>query len=873
MPAIKVRGFLSLLILLSYAGQQVLWGQSRKSVPLISLLDTISTLHQVTFNYDADLADTVRLGGIQGQTLAEKITWLNSQSPFQILNRHPHYILTPKPKILSTTKIIRGQIRDADSRLPLASATVAMVGSYQGTFADGNGNFELSVGTDVDSIAFSHLGYEKLTIALKSTKSPEKLKIKLTPIEIKIGDVLIREKAILPISFEATDGQFNLNADQVQLQSGWGEADVLRMVQTVPGIQAPDESSANLYVRGGTPDQTTILLDDIPVYKAGHFFGLFSTLDPRLASQLKIYKSGYGAAYGGQVAGLIEINNQLRDIFSWRGSIEINPINASLHVEAPLFKKKSSIILSTRNTISQKLRTPLFNSALNQKFQSGRIAEYRDVEDESLLNKNEARYTYEDFNLRWQYRFKKDDAITLSHFSSADMFNYDFELDWPGYTSATLDMNNSENRGSSVKVTNRWTPWWQSSLNVVDSKFKNIYHAQWTGDLKDEFQIRAIQENSLDHNRLTFDQKFDIATSQVFNFGLEFNKWDIAFNTTYEKIWESMPDTFTLDLSNEVFSPYFDYQVNLKDQLFIRAGLRMNKLNEFKEKEWEPRLDLKYKFKDSPWLIKANLGTYRQFISQVVLDRSEDNLGIDNGIWITTELNVVPVVRSRDFTLGVTYQDHGWTIDLEAYQKKTEGLTALNLRLDRTDNEISPGQSQAAGIELLVQKKINRYRSLVSYNLAHIDYQFPEFNRREFFPAPHDRRHSILWNHLWTLGNLDIVCSWHFGSGLPFSIPERILSRSSDDGELYHELNFERRNTERLPSYHRMDLSIHYRWIRPKMQIHSSFSLFNLYNRDNILQRRYQVWYPEEDRQSPELTYLDRKGLQLTPSLMFSLAF
>lgn len=861
----------------SVQGQQ-LQPTKNNAIPLVDFLQSVENEHNLIFNYNEELLDTAF---IQPLSHSKKISfildYLRNSTPFEFIDRRPHIIISSVDRITKKfIKTISGRITDSDSGDPLPFSTVRLVGTDRGVQADENGRFKMEY-TDEDHlklVEIQFLGYTPIQMGINEWANKKSKTINLVAKDLIIEDILIKDLAILPVDFKAKEGYYDINSSQLQLQAGWGEPDVLRMLQVIPGIQSSDESSANLHIRGGTPDQNLLLIDDIPVYKSGHFFGFFSTLNSHIVDQVKVYKGGFGASYGGRTSGVIDITNKLSDIKEFQATVGINPINYHLDVAIPLFKKRSSLLIGARNSISDKFQTPLFRSSLSQKFQRGKIAEYRDIEEKELLNKNDATYLYKDFNLRWQYRFKKDDEITLSHFSNEDRFQYEFEIDQPSLTHITGDKNATSNRGSSLKITNRWKPWWQSQLHITDSKFDNIFEATYSANTQIPFQVRSEQKNTLDHNKLGFDQILNFNESHDLKAGIEVNKWDIDFRLEYEKAWQAEPDTFMLNLSNLVWTSYLDYSYNYDNQFFLQAGIRKNKLNEFADKKWEPRLSLKYKAPETPWLLKANLGTYHQFISQVVLDGNEDNLGSANGIWLTTELNVVPIVTSRDMTAGVTFQKNGWTVDFEAYRKITEGLSALNLKIDRSDQEVAPGESKASGWEVIVQKKFNQYRSLLTYNHAKVEYQFPDFNQRIFFPAPHDRRHYLQWNHMFAWRSFDFVFAWHLGSGLPYTLPSQILEvRNEDSEEVYHELLFKDRNAKRLPTYHRLDLSIHYQWIREKFQARGSFSLFNLYARTNIIERKYLVWYPDEDRTNPEMTFFDRRGLRATPSFFFTVTF
>ncbi len=855
---------------------------SQSSPGKIQLSDFLLELedrYEITFNYDPELIKGILIMPVSlPETPSLIVDHLKKYTPFRFIISDDYITISnslqPDHRKEEDTQVFRGRVFDANSGDPLPHATVMWQATQTGTESDKNGRFTIrSDALRRDSLEFYYLGYEKLSVPRNKLIAGRVLNFSMRPSKMKLDGIIIKESAPLPIDFSDEAHSYQLNATQLQLQAGWAQEDLLRMVQILPGIQAVDESAANLNIRGGTPDQNLILVDGIPVYKSGHFFGHFSTLNNSIVEDVKIYKGGYGALFGGRVGGVIDIRTKVKKIERFKASFGMDPINLQGSLSVPLFKKKSSLLISGRKSVIEKYMTGFFSKVFNQKFQSGKIADYRAIEEKNLLNKNNAFYIYEDFHLQWQYRYKEDDALTLSHFTNRDNFKYDFEIDQPFFTGASTDHTVSDNQGTAITVSNRWLPWWQSRLTLVNSEFTNQYTASFTSDLSAPIQIAVHQRNRMEQDHLALHQKFLLGTNDKLTFGIEANTWEIDFQTIHEKIWQTRPDSFDLTIANTVLSTFIDYEWNYRNRFALQAGLRNNRLNQLQKNKVEPRLQVRYKL-DSTITLKSSVGSYLQFISQLIPDLDENNLGTSNGIWITTERNVVPVMNSRDLTLGISLKKRGWHFDFEGYLKKIRGLSALNLRIDRFEDQIRPGESKSRGIEMIAQKKFDRFRSLFSYHLAEVSYKFPDFNGKEYFPAPHDRRHQLQFNQLMNLGNFDMVLSFHFGSGTPYSVPTGFNQYLNDDqSEIYHELTYHRRNSERIPVYHRLDFSLHYRWIRPYLQARMSFSIFNVYDRSNIINRLYYINYLDDDRSKPEILYLDRQGIRIAPSFQFELSF
>ena len=848
---------------------------NKPKIPLTKVLGVFESQHGLHFAYDVTLVDSTWIEEPPSSlTREEAIAFLARHTPHQYQRTNSDFVMIVPGKGSSTAPlppaelILKGRITDSNTGEPLPYASVIISGTLSGTQTDDRGFFELLLKDPDDQyIEIHYLGYQKTTIHHKDFIGKKNLKIKLSTEEVELEDIIIEEEAVLPIDFQEAKGYYSLNPDQINLQAGWGEPDILRMIQVLPGIQSPNETAAGIHIRGGTPDQNLILIDGIPIYKSGHFFGMFSSINPYTVDNVEIHKGGVSTPYGGRVSGVIDIKNGQDTLDRLHAGAGINLINWHAYVEAPLFKKRSNLLFSIRRSLTESVQTTVYKNIFNQLFQDGKIAEYQDIERQDLLNKNTSTFGYNDFNFKWNYRFKKDDEISISAFNGNDDFRYDFEVDLPQISHATMDDIKTKNTGFNLTASNRWFPWWQSRIRLISSEYSNDYLGISTGDLRDSFHVRLTERNTMKNGAFYLDQIFTLSESQTLAAGFQYNNYDVTYNLLLEQIWQDR-EPFIVELQNEVGTFYLNYLLEHDNQLFIDAGIRFNRLNELPNDIWEPRLSLKYRPKSSKFMFKGSVGSYKQFVSQIIVDDIPLNPSANRDIWVTTELNLIPPLRSKDLVIGFNYQNKGFLLDIEGYTKQTEGLSFLNLDIPNpNDNVFSPGSSEAKGVEILLQNKWNRYRSIFSYNLSKVDYLFEDLNFGDPFPASHDQRHVFQWTHMYSVKNWDFILGFNMSSGKPYTVPNRIVPRRNPDNmETILLLDVRERNQERLPTYHRMDLTIQYKYISRNFKVQAGFSLFNLYNRANEIDRDFFIVQPEDTPGIPRIESFTEFSLQRTPN-------
>jgi len=255
-----------------------------------------------------------------------------------------------------------------------------------------------------------------------------------------------------------------------------------------------------------------------------------------------------------------------------------------------------------------------------------------------------------------------------------------------------------------------------------------------------------------------------------------------------------------------------------------------------------------------------------------------NGLGLGEEFWALSDGNDIPVQMSNHLILGLSYKHKSWMIDLEAYHKFTEGILTYSYGIapeevvDKGQERLlSGGQATVKGIDLLVQKEWNKnYTAWVAYSLSKVNEKFMPLNFGEVYPALHDQRHELKWVNQFNFASFEFATTWMFASGSPYTEAERVVNSISDS--LEHGLGLGGIHAQRLPMYHRLDVSFSYQFDLKNAQAQIGLSVYNLYNRRNVRSRRFFV---EERtyRINPTIGTTDILDLGFSPNIFLSIRF
>jgi hypothetical protein len=728
---------------------------------------------------------------------------------------------------------ISGYIKDATSGEALIGANVYIESIASGTTTNPYGFYSIGLNAGSYTLRFSYTGYSPMVTELTITADTTIL-VNLEPmIYLKGVEVTATHENS---SVESTRmGTIELPVSKIrQLPAFLGEADVLKTIQLLPGVQAGTEGTSGFYVRGGGPDQNLILLDGVPVYNASHLFGFFSVFNPDAINHIELVKGGFPARYGGRLSSVLDIRMKEGNMKQFRASGSIGVIASRLTIEGPIIKDKTSFIVSGRRSYLDYLAQPI------TQMQSG-FGNYK------------TGYYFSDINAKINHVFSTRDRVFLSFYSGTDRFYQNRQPTQYLFEGEIYEKSSKQNLGwGNLTGTARWTHQYSGRL------FGNA--TLMISDYKFEVKQRISDFEVLEENIKTtfFNQRYhsgirDISGRYDFDFIPNTNHY-IKTGVGYTRHVFSPGATVTVATENELPTEdrrightdipaseaflYAEDDFRVTEKLKANAGMRLTAfMPEGKSYfSFEPRLSMRYLV--NPKLsVKAGYSKMNQYIHLL----TNSNIGLPTDLWVPATQNVPPM-NSAQYAGGVTYDLSGaYHFSVEAYYKTMnnvieykEGASFLASYAD-WESKIESGRGWGYGAELFIEKRTGFLTGWIGYTWAKSDRQFPTINGGKVFPYKYDRRHdvSVVMNYKMD-DNWDASLAWIYGTGNAVTMPTvTYLAIDPKDGELRPVQSYNERNSYRAAAYHRLDISFNHVKEKKWGERTWSLGLYNAYNRKN----------------------------------------
>jgi outer membrane cobalamin receptor len=731
------------------------------------------------------------------------------------------------------TITVSGLITDAVSGETLigAGATVGKDGAVTNNF----GFYSLSVPAKAGKtdITYSYVGYTSQTISVPMSKD--------TVVNVTLVPGASLEEAVVTAQKESGIEATKMSAIEVPIAAIksapalFGEADVLKTIQMLPGVQGGTEGFSGLYVRGGGPDENLLLLDGIPVYNAEHMLGIFSIFQPQAVKKITLYKGAFPARYGGRISSILDVRTNDGNMYETHGSFGVSMISDKLHLEGPLWKGKTSYSVSGRGMHSL-LLTPILK-----------------------LTGFDGNYFFYDLNAKLTHRFSDRDRLYFNVYNGLDDFYYKSKDDYGnGMTGGSItDTQNLGIRWGNTVAALRWNHVMSPKLFANTTVAYNRYKMKMGSDLVSQ-ESRA--DGTIDNYQYNFDYRsgmrdwvakvdFDYTptpSQQVkFGAGYTFHTFIPETLTTYAQ--ESSGGAVQLDttitmksngaqIGHEV-SLYVEDDIRLGNRLTLNPGVHASLFGTQGKTYWslEPRMSAKLNFTPD-WAVKASYSRMSQYVH--LLSSSQLSLPVD--LWVPITKNIRPET-SNQYSLGLYYNGiPGWEFSLEGYYKSINNVleykegVAFLFDSSGWENKVEVGSGRAMGLELFIEKTMGRTTGWLGYTLAKSDRLFPTINHGERFPYRYDRRHNVnlVLNHKLN-EKFDFSATWNYASGGATTLPERRVAMISPSGEIQYTDFVTSRNNYRLPSSHTLNLGFNFHKKHNRGEGIWNLSVYNAYNRMN----------------------------------------
>ena len=780
-------------------------------------------------------------------------------------------------------RTISGYVMDAASKETLIGATVFDKNSGKGCATNSYGFYTLTLNQGQVELQVSYVGYTQQN---QSIDLKENLNLNFAlETNIELGEVVVEATRATVSARSPQMSVVELPVQQIKsIPTLFGEADVLKAIQLLPGVQNGSEGSAGMYVRGGGPDENLLLLDGVPVYNVNHMMGFFSVFNPDALKNVTLYKGSFPAHFGGRLSSVVDIRMKEGDMQKYHGNVSVGLISSKLNFEGPIVKDKLSFNLSFRRTYSDLLMKPALWIAKTQ------------IEGVNKLN---AGYYFYDLNAKLNWKISDKDRLYLSFYSGDDAVylkikNKDYayndvqyqnyvNMDWKwGNKVAALRWNHVMSQKLFMDASFNYTQY-RHNLGMGITE-ENVYHyEQNEATVKDEFSM-AYKSGI---NDLTAKVDFDYTPlpNHEIRFGGNYTYHIFRPEVqSFKYIEGNQTEMDTMAGSPKVFAHetalYVEDNMTLGDIFRLNAGVHYSTFTvEGKTyQSVQPRLSASVMLA-SNLSLKAGYAYMTQYVHLL----SNSSLSLPTDLWVPVTKNIVPM-NAHQVSLGAFYElPRLFDISVEGYYKIMDNLleykdgASFFGSSERWDQKVCMGKGWAYGVEFLVQRSFGKTTGWIGYTWAHAKRQFDRegmvINNGKVFPAKYDRRHdlSITVQHKFS-DRFDLSGTWVFSSGNCGTLGTQIYEGLADDWGNVNTINALERNNFRMGSYHRLDLSMNFH----KQKKHGvrtwNISIYNAYNHNNpfIVYTDYR-W--DEATQKEKRVLMQASLFPIIPSVSYSFKF
>jgi hypothetical protein len=725
------------------------------------------------------------------------------------------------------TYTVSGIIKDAANGELLPGATIINTADIKSaTVSNTKGFYSFTLPQGNYIIGISFIGYNEQTVSVNLNKN-RTVNISLQSKTIETKEVTINGRRA-DKNIQSTEmGIVQLSVEKIKkLPAFMGEVDILKTIQLLPGVQSAGEGNSGYYVRGGGPDQNLILLDDATIFNASHLFGFFSVFNADAIDNVTFIKGGMPANYGGRLASVLDIAMKEGDANKYHVEGGIGVISSRLALQGPIKKNKSSFIVSARRTYIDALLKP-------------------------VIDKSKAKgssYYFYDVNAKINYILSEKDRLTISGYLDRDILAYqnsesDFNVKTPwGNTTASARWNHLFNDSLSTKTSIVFSDYnFSTSINQSGFEFKLfsgitdwqaksdwIYYPSKKQEIKfggnyifhsftpssisaksgnTELQPAKIKKQYANEAALYISDEYDLTKKIKITAGLGYSAFQhIGPYDHYNK----------------------DFSGNIVDTLNYSPGQNIKFYQGL-----EPRLAVRYSLNDKS-SIKASYTHNYQYMHLT----SFVAVSLPTDIWIPSSLLVKPQIGDL-YALGYfrNFKENTYEASVEVYYKTMQNLVEYKENAmpgDNVNNNVEDnltfGKGKSYGIEFFLKKTYGRLNGWLGYTLSYTTRTFPDINQGMEFHPRYDRRHDVS-----AVASYNLSKRWTFSAVFVYATGDATtptIARYFIQQNLITE--YGDRNSFRLPSYHRLDISFAYQGKKTeKYESSWNFSIYNVYNHQN----------------------------------------
>ncbi len=799
--------------------------------PLVNVLNEITKKGDIRFSYNPQkipLSEEVTLRAINKpvkEVLDELLTPLNIS--YSVTGRH---VVLKKVALSQRGEVVRklhlnqhtisGFIRDSINGEVIIGAGIYDKVSLKGTISNAYGFYSLTLPEGAYTITYTVIGYAPRNILIE-LGNDRRLDLFMQETSIKMNEVEIVSQPELAV-IDHVGGQVHLSSITLKRMAGFaGNTDVIKSLQSIPGIAGFGDGSSFYYVRGGDKDQNLMLIDEAPIFNPAHLFGFFSALAPDAIKDVKAYKGDFPASYGGRLSSVIDIRARDGNLNRLGASGNIGLFTTDLTIEGPIMKEKSSFILSARR------------SNLNW------LTQVNSLSEKSFTIK------FYDLNAKLNIKLNDKNRIFLTGFTGKDDFS---RLSAATVTTFGLSWNNATG-------TIRWNHLFNNKLFInTTAIFSEYNYYLYMSREQDDYWTSSIMTRALKS-----DLSWFIKPGNTYRAGIELSNYQSNpgnVHFTDELTQKAAPRVSPYNSLG--LSGYFSNERIIGERITLKTGLRVSSWRnlgpatvyffdaayrpfdtiEVQKRSFyspyinaEPRLNITYKLSGSSSLT-AGYSRTAQYL-QILSNSTSPFTSLD--IWAPAGPNIKPQ-KADLLTLGYLKSFKKLQFSTEVFYKKLYNQIdykdhANMLYNPLIEGELRFGDSKSYGLEVLLRKNEGIISGWVGYSYSRVLKTIESINSGKEFPASFDHPNSIFANVLLSVARrLDITAGWVYMTGSPFTSPIGFMQYNGSTVPIYGN-----KNNDRYPDYHRLDLSMTIKLNDPNKRFTHNIvlSVYNAYGRSN----------------------------------------
>lgn len=772
-------------------------------------------------------------------------------------------IISQHSKAQSDAKYtISGYIKDKQTGETLIGANVYLKETKKGTVTNNYGYFSLTAEIGSYTVVCSYLGYKNLEIAVDLIKN-QQISFELESNAITTDEIVITGERTDENTQSTKMGQIELRIEEIKkVPAMFGEIDILKTIQLLPGVKGSGEGNSGFYVRGGGPDQNLILLDNAVVYNAAHLFGFFSVFNSDAIKNVNLIKGGMPANYGGRLSSVLDISMKEGNMKKFSGEGGIGLISSRITLHGPFKKDKASFLISGRRTYIDLLLLP-FSSKEN-----------------SPLNGNS--YYFYDINAKINWQISPKDRIFISGYFGQDVFNF---------KSPSSDMRIDIPWGNGI-ATLRYIHTFGSKLFMSTTLAFTDYQFQTKASLGDVgFQLYSgIRDYTA---KMEWDWMPNV-------------KHSVKFGADYT-FHEFTPSTATAQFDSTVIEPGIkqkilahDFSLYILDEWEVTKWLKVNvgaRFNYFqhagpfkrfvKDEDGnnsdtisygsmsniadyavvEPRISMRFRINENISIKAAFTQNYQNLHLANLA-----TVSLPTDIWLPSTSVIKPQL-ARQYSLGYfhNFLNNMLETSVEVYYKEMYGLVEykdnssfVQIVSDNPDNILAFGDGRSWGAEFFFKKRLGRVTGWIGYTLSWTQrYNFDKneinYDGDYFYPR-YDRRHDLSLTVSWDIDKKkrwNVAAVFVFSSGNTLAVPTRFYFIGTNIVP-----QFDDRDNFRMEPYHRLDLSATYVINKSdKWSSNINLSIYNVYSRMNP----FFVYFDIETNKDTQTIQFQGKQVSLFP--------